>query len=158
MYTWHFLSLHHINTWIMFNLECFTVVIIVIITNLRLEYRQKSNQNRKPLMTFSNIKCSGTRFYLFILKVIVGMFYSWPFAFFKNLWINVNAWLQCIIFLKFTYVVLYPYVCNFVTEKSERSGLEKHGSMLHLQIIVKALTFNSHCRKDGWMIVVIPRL
>lgn len=80
------------------------------------------------------------------------------FAFFKNLWINVNAWLQCIIFLKFTYVVLYPYVCNFVAEKSERSGLERHGSMLHLHIIVKALTFNSHCRKDGWMIMVIPRL
>lgn len=124
-------------------------------------YMTFSNQNRKPLMTFSNIKCSGTRWEsnLFILKVIVGMFYSWPFAFFKNLWINVNAWLQCIIFFfKFTYVVLYPYVCNFVAVKSERSGLERHGSMLHLHIIVKALTFYSHCRKDGWMIVVIPRL
>lgn len=52
-----FLSLHHLNTSMMFNLECVTVMIIVRITNLRLKCPQKSNQNRKSLMTFANIKC-----------------------------------------------------------------------------------------------------
>lgn len=66
----------------MFNLQCFTAVIIVMITNLRLEYRQKIKSEQRTIDVF--YKCSGTRCesYLFILKVIVGMVYSWPFAFF----------------------------------------------------------------------------